>query len=180
MYQGFAYVSKYGILRRSDYYPYSQKKQTCNGGKNGTNHAVHMKDIGYVEHDRRSNEELRVLLQTQPISIAVYSTGMFGAYKSGVFTDEFLHCSYGDREVNHGVVLVGYGKVTRHDRVRGRCSWYWIVRNSWGAKWGENGFFKICADHNGSKKLPYGTCLVNKYSVWPTMNHDDIDPNFEI
>jgi len=28
--------------------------------------------------------------------------------------------------------------------------------------------------------LPYGTCLVNKYSVWPTMNKSDIDPDFEI
>jgi aminopeptidase C len=105
---------------------------------------------------------------------------MMAAYKQGVMTDDFLHCSYGDREVNHGVLLVGYGKVTKHDRVNGRCEWYWIIRNSWGPTWGENGFFKICADHYPSKQLPYGTCLVNKYSVWPTMNKSDIDPDFEI
>lgn len=56
MYQGFAYISKFGILRKDDYYQYSQRKETCNGGKNGTNKAVHMKDIGYVEHDRQNNQ----------------------------------------------------------------------------------------------------------------------------
>lgn len=64
MYQGFAYISKFGILRKNDYYQYSQRKETCNGGKNGTDKEVHMKDIGYVEHDRRNNQQLRELLQT--------------------------------------------------------------------------------------------------------------------
>jgi len=36
---------------------------------------------------------------------------MMAAYKTGVFTEDFLKCSYDDREVNHGVLLVGYGKV---------------------------------------------------------------------
>lgn len=81
------------------------------------------------------------------MSIGVYTSGMMGAYKQGVMTEEFLHCSYKDREVNHGVLLVGYGKVNSHDRVNGRCKWYWIIRNSWGANWGEDGFYRICADH---------------------------------
>ena len=100
------------------------------------------------------------------------------AYKSGVLTDEFLKCSYGDREVNHGVLLVGYGKVSHNDRVRGRCKEYFIIRNSWGANWGEEGFFRLCMDNNGKEILPWGTCLVNKYAVWPTMNPKDIDPDF--
>lgn len=48
-------MSKFGILRKSDYYAYSFRKEKCNGGKNGTDKVVHMKDIGYVEHDRRTN-----------------------------------------------------------------------------------------------------------------------------
>jgi len=42
----------------------------------------------------------------------MYTTGILAAYKGGVMTEDFLHCSYTDREVNHGVLLVGYGKVT--------------------------------------------------------------------
>ena len=139
-----------------------------------------MKGIGYVEHDGRTNDQLKELLQTQPISMAIYSTGMMAAYKEGVFTEDFLHCSYSNREVNHGLVLVGYGKVTSKDRVRGRCKEYWIIRNSWGPDWGEEGFFSICSDDPGSKKTPVGTCLVNRYSTWPTDNKDDIDPDFSI
>ena len=139
-----------------------------------------MKGIGYMEHDRRNNKQLKTLLQHHPVSIAVFTTGMYAAYKSGVMTEDFLKCSYISREVNHGVVLVGYGTVDEKDRVRGRCKEYWIIRNSWGSDWGEEGFFRICADGPGTRKTPLGTCLVNKYSAWPTMHIEDIDPDFEI
>ena len=105
---------------------------------------------------------------------------MLSAYKGGVITEDFMHCSYPDLEVNHGVVLVGYGKVGRHEQVRGRCKEYWIIRNSWGPNWGEQGFMRFCMDGTGSKKVPVGTCLLNRYTTWPTMNHDDIDPDFSI
>ena len=52
MYQGFAYVSKFGILKTSEYTPYHESAGKCNGGRNATDLTTHMKDIGYVEHDR--------------------------------------------------------------------------------------------------------------------------------
>jgi len=92
---------------------------------------------------------------------------LFG-YSHGVVTESFLKCSDLNREVNHGVTLVGYGKVT-NEVVRGHCSEYWIVRNSWGATWGENGFFKMCMDGAGDKGTELGTCHVNEFATWPTI-----------
>ena len=88
-------------------------------------------------------------------------------------TEEFLHCSSSRNEVNHGVTLVGYGKVDKNTRVRGHCSEYWIIRNSWGGDWGEAGFFKLCMDGNGDKNKEFGACLVNKYSTFPIMEVKD-------
>jgi hypothetical protein len=89
------------------------------------------------------------------------------SYHKGVMTEEYLRCSDPHDEVNHGVVLVGYGEVNKFDKVEGHCKEYWIVRNSWGSKWGEDGFFKLCADEDASR--PLGTCLINSFAAWPTL-----------
>ena len=72
-----------------------------------------------------------------------------------------------------------YGKINPNDQedraAAGECENYWVIRNSWGGSWGEEGFFKLCADNVGSDKTPLGTCLINKYAVWPTMNPNDIE-----
>ena len=41
----------------------------------------------------------------------------------------------------HGVLLVGHGS-TGHDPIRMKGGPYWIVKNSWDEKWGENGPYK--------------------------------------
>lgn len=134
----------------------------------------HIKDIGYIEQDGKNNQELREILSKQPVSVGMKTTWPLNSYSHGVLTEDKLRCSSSNDEVNHGVLLVGYGTVTDEYVNFGSCREYWIVRNSWGPNWGEEGTFKLCADGVGSSETPLGTCLINKYSVWPTMNKDDI------
>jgi hypothetical protein len=86
-------------------------------------------------------------------------------YKSGTLREEDCHCSDPKNEVNHAVTIVGYGKNIDNKE----CPEYWKVKNSWGPRWGENGFFNLCipADH---KKLPHGTCQVLSYVQYPLIN----------
>ena len=182
MYEGFAYVSEHGILKKDDYSKFSHSHHVCRIKDEELAKKNHIKDIGYVEHDGRYNEELRELLQKQPISIAIYSTGRLMHYRDGILTEKFLRCSSSNNEVNHGVLLVGYGSTddssNESDKAKGSsCKNYWIVRNSWGPDWGHDGFFKLCADGLGDKATPLGTCLINKYATWPTMDKKDMNPD---
>jgi C1A family cysteine protease len=100
-----------------------------------------MKNIGYKENDGRTNAEFRDLLQKQPISVGIKTTNYLNHYHDGVLTEKYLRCSNADDEVNHGVLLVGYGHIGDSSGSdggvsKGRCTDYWIVRNSWGSSWG--------------------------------------------
>jgi hypothetical protein len=90
-------------------------------------------------------------------------------YKKGVLTEEFLQCSDPAPKVNHGVAIVGYGVVEKGDSATGWCREYWVVRNTWGTLWGDDGFFKLCMDGTGSPATPFGICQVNRYPTYPTM-----------
>jgi hypothetical protein len=73
------------------------------------------------------------------------------------------------------VAVVGYGKTRKGDKDTEWCEEYWLVRNTWGAKWGEQGFFKMCMDGAGSELLPYGICQLNRFPTYPTVEAHEIE-----
>lgn len=71
-----------------------------------------------------------------------------GIYMSSSFDENnIMRCNkFGDRSINHAVVVVGYNDIGQ----------YWIVRNSWGADWGFEG--------DGYFKVGYGECNIDSYT----------------
>lgn len=84
------------------------------------------------------------------------------SYKSGVIREQDCQCSNTDQTVNHAVTIVGYGKNEGNEE----CPEFWKVKNSWGADWGEQGYFKLCVPKENAK-TPVGTCQVLSYVMYP-------------
>ncbi|TNV77902.1 hypothetical protein FGO68_gene14367 [Halteria grandinella] len=73
------------------------------------------------------------LYEVGPVSVSFTVVDGFKNYKSGIYVN--ATCPNGPLDVNHDVVAVGFGTENGMD--------YWIIKNSWGQTWGDNGFFKI-------------------------------------
>ncbi|KAK1170316.1 cathepsin L1-like [Acipenser oxyrinchus oxyrinchus] len=85
-----------------------------------------------------------------PISVGI-DASLLQFYQSGrIFNDP--KCS--SEKINHAVLVVGYGSVASQK--------YWIIKNSWSASWGEEGYFRLAKDMNR-------TCGISNYSVVPTV-----------
>ncbi|KAL6226792.1 hypothetical protein ACLB2K_000753 [Fragaria x ananassa] len=67
----------------------------------------------------------------RPVSIAFQVPTDFQLYKSGVLET----CGNTRMDVNHAVLAVGYGVENGVP--------YWLIKNSWGQSWGDNGYFKM-------------------------------------
>jgi len=75
------------------------------------------------------------LIRSGPLSIAVNAKGM-EYYKSGI--DDPSTCSAD--KLDHAVLLVGFGEEDGED--------YWLIKNSWGTTWGEDGYYRITTSDN--------------------------------
>lgn len=90
----------------------------------------------------------------QPVSVAIEAdTQVFQSYTSGIISSK--ECG---TNLDHGVLVVGYGSEGGKD--------YWILKNSWGSDWGEQGFFRILrsANENGP-----GICGLQEQPSYPTL-----------
>jgi len=101
---------------------------------------------GFIDVKSGDEEALKEAVASQgPVSIAIDVTeDKFMLYKDGIFVDD--SCANGQEDLNHGVLVVGYGT---GEEKKGKGSLdYWIVKNSWGPKWGEDGYIRMARNKN--------------------------------
>jgi len=65
-------------------------------------------------------------------------------YSGGIITSPYCGTN-----LDHAVVVVGYGSESGRE--------YFLVRNSWGTSWGEAGYFRVGVAEG------YGPCGINMY-----------------
>jgi len=78
---------------------------------------------------------MNAVAKVGPVGVAVAASG-WGLYEGGVFSSD-LSKGGTETDLNHAVVLVGYG-VDEHTKEP-----YWLVRNSWRPTWGEGGYIRL-------------------------------------
>ncbi|CAH2014506.1 unnamed protein product [Acanthoscelides obtectus] len=138
----FEYVEDYGI-QDEESYPYTAHDGKCK--RNG--YVVKIKKFVKLKDEKEVTEAVS---SKGPVSAAIHASNM-SFYSHGI-VDTRSGCSSLPKDLNHGVLIVGYGSEDGVD--------YWIVKNSWGADWGEHGYVRIKRNVNAC-----GIALVNSYPV---------------
>jgi len=95
----------------------------------------------YVNVTSGDEKALQAASAAHVVSVGIDASSFaFQLYSSGVYNDNT--CKNGWNELDHGVTVVGYD----HDAASGLD--YWIVKNSWGAFWGQAGYIWMSRNQN--------------------------------
>ena len=132
----FEYIKHVGGLESDVTYPYKATDNPC----------VHRPEIsvGYCRYGSfniTQGDEAQLaerLYNAGPVSVAFQVITGFKNYAGGVYTVN--NCGTGTKDVNHAVLATGYGTE--------KGMKFWNIKNSWGAGWGAQGYFKIQREAN--------------------------------
>lgn len=154
------WIGKNNGLCTESAYPYVSGDTKTNGPCQKTCSIVSGSDISTtVSVSANSDNAMMTALAQQPVSVAIEADqSSFQLYKSGVFTGT---CG---TNLDHGVLLVGYGTMNGLD--------YYIMKNSWDVTWGSQGYMYMARGVDASGK-PYnggkGQCGVLMQGVYPVL-----------
>ena len=139
-----AHKAPRGAVLASEY-PYTATDSVC---KSSINYRWKLTSWSYLQNSENpSVDEIKAaIFKYGPVSVGVAVDDAFSSYSGGIFEDT------GYRSLNHAVNLVGWGEG------------YWIMRNSWGTSFGEQGFMRIKFGANG-------------IGAWANFVVYDVDPN---
>ncbi|KAF7704688.1 procathepsin L-like [Silurus meridionalis] len=134
MNSAFDYVKDNNGIDTEKSYPYEAIDNDCRFNPD----TVAATCTGYVDIKSGDEKALQEAVATiGPISVAIDAGhSSFQLYKSGIYNEPKCSSTW----LDHGVLAVGYGEKHKKD--------YWLVKNSWGLNWGENGYIMMSRNKN--------------------------------
>ncbi|XP_039749947.1 pro-cathepsin H-like [Pararge aegeria] len=134
----FRYILKHGLPTQMEYGLYLDEMGRCKL----ENMTKFYNIRGFAAVPPLSVNAMKVALYKYgPVTVAINANERVMNYNNGIFFDPTCN----DDSPNHGVVVVGYGVRDGVD--------YWIVKNSWGEDYGEDGYILFSATENNCHLL---------------------------
>ncbi|KAJ7308326.1 hypothetical protein JRQ81_008861 [Phrynocephalus forsythii] len=131
--QAFEYVRENGGIASEHDYPYvEQEESRCRYDPR-----IRAANCSSLVRVQAGSEGAlaQAVATVGPVSVAVDARSFFfHFYHSGIFAS-----SWCGQQVNHAMLLVGYGTAQEG----GKPIDYWILKNSWSEKWGEEGYMRL-------------------------------------
>lgn len=132
-------VETLGGLETESAYPYEGRREKC--AFNSSKATVRVK--GAVDLPKNETAIAQFLVQNGPIAVALNANAM-QFYRGGVSKPIKFLCN--PKNLDHGVLIVGFG-VSEYPKFN-KVLPYWIIKNSWGKRWGEQGFYRLYRGDN--------------------------------
>uniref|UniRef100_T1IY06 Cathepsin L n=1 Tax=Strigamia maritima TaxID=126957 RepID=T1IY06_STRMM len=133
----FQYIKANGGIDTEDSYKYEAQDGPCRFKKSSVGATV----SGFVDVSEGDENALAEAVATVgPVSVAIdASHPNFQLYSHGVYFEP--ECS--SKELDHGVLVVGFGTDKKQND-------FWLVKNSWGDSWGEQGYIKMARNRDNN------------------------------
>ncbi|XP_017077543.1 cathepsin L-like [Drosophila eugracilis] len=133
--RSFAYIKDNGGIATEQSYPYTGLQGECNMERA----MIGATSSGYVHIPQGDEKKLaEAVAFFGPVIAAIDSSHpSFKLYSRGVYEEPACNAT----ALNHAVLVVGFG-TTKNGKE------YWLVKNSWGKKWGINGYIKMLRNAN--------------------------------
>ncbi|XP_051007077.1 cathepsin 7-like [Acomys russatus] len=151
LYSAFQYVKNNGGLEAEATYPYEATVRNCRYRRE---YSV-VKVIRFLVVPRNEEALMNALVTIGPIAVGIDAEHeSFKKYTGGIYNEPKCRSN----SPSHSVLLVGFG----YEGQESEGKKYWLIKNSHGEQWGENGYMKIPRDQNNY-------CGIASYAMYPVL-----------
>lgn len=132
----FSYINAMNGISSESEYPFTRKVGNCKKNVSRTKFSV---ERYYMIFNQKEKDLKAILFLYGPLFV-IFDVlhDSFFRYSNGIYYEP--GCLNSSSELSHFVLLVGFGSEKGED--------YWVIKNSYGTTWGENGFMRIARNKN--------------------------------